>query len=275
MRSRAVDGEHIAADRARHGEGIHNEAGNRRAVIARPRRQLLGGAAIGIAMLIAYRETSRARDDEAERGDLSVAQDDRASKAVQALNGELASLRAEINSRLSSQQVTLGAYLTAVAAVTGFAVNKPDHTLLLLAIPLLAVILGSVFLSHSWTINLLGAYIRDTATPFIRCQTLNELPCWEDMLAIAGRRSPARVTTAFMTYLVFAALPAVALAATFRSARDATTSLVHIGHAYFAVWIVDLVLLVFWLMLALSNAGSFWRPINRRLTPTGGRSGGE
>jgi hypothetical protein len=112
--------------------------------------------------------------------------DDRASDAITALNGEIAALRAEINSRLSAQQVTIGAYLTATGVATGLVVNRPGHTLLLLVIPLLAAILGSAYLAHSWTINHLGAYIRDVATPFLRGRTEDALPSWEETLALVS-----------------------------------------------------------------------------------------
>jgi hypothetical protein len=180
---------------------------------------------------------------------------------VTTLNGELAALRAEINGRLSAQQVTIGAYLTAAGVVTGLVVNRPGHALLLLLVPLLAAILGCAFLAHSWTINHLGAYVRDIATPFLRVRTENALPSWEEELALAGRSSPVRGLMAGLTFVVFAATPAVALTGSYHAARTSSAKFAGIPHAWSIAWWLDLALIAIWVLLAFSNAAGFWRAL--------------
>jgi len=231
-------------------------------VTARQVWRLLAAAVAGVAAAWVYRRAGTPRAIDAGI-DGAPGDDARANGAVTTLNGELAALRAEISGRLSAQQLTIGAYLTAAGVVTGLVLNEPSQTLLLLLIPLLAAILGSAYLTHSWTINHLGGYIRDVATPFLRERTEETLPSWEEAIALAGRNSAVRALIAFLTFMVFAATSAVALAASYQAAHMSSAKLAGVPRAWSVAWWLDLVLVLVWAAMAISNATAFWRPVHR------------
>ncbi len=77
-------------------------------------------------------------------------------------------LRAEIISHQETMRNFTILYVTALGSIGGIALSTDHFSRILLMIPLLSVVLGSVVFLHGIRVSQLGLYIRDRLSPSIR-----------------------------------------------------------------------------------------------------------
>jgi hypothetical protein len=86
---------------------------------------------------------------------------------ISAALAEYTALRAEVTSRISGQDAMLNLYMTAVAAIFGFALSGHADPLILLILPPLSAAARLLYHNHNLYIKLVSAYLNDQLRPLI------------------------------------------------------------------------------------------------------------
>jgi hypothetical protein len=86
---------------------------------------------------------------------------------ISAALAEYTALRAEVTSRISGQDTMLNLYMTAVAAIFGFALSGHADLLILLVLPLLSTAARLLYHNHNMYIKLVSAYLDDQLRPLV------------------------------------------------------------------------------------------------------------
>ena len=80
---------------------------------------------------------------------------------------EYTALRSEITNRINGQDTMLNLYMTAVAAVFGFALSGHADLLILLVLPLLSAAVRLLYHNHNLYIKLVSAYLNGQLRPLV------------------------------------------------------------------------------------------------------------
>ena len=86
---------------------------------------------------------------------------------ISAALAEYTALRAEVTNRISGQDTMLNLYMTAVAAIFGFALSGHADLLILLVLPLLSTAARLLYHNHNLYIKLVSAYLNDQLRPLV------------------------------------------------------------------------------------------------------------
>jgi len=86
---------------------------------------------------------------------------------ISAALAEYTALRAEVTNRISGQDTMLTLYMTAVAAIFGFALSGHADLQILLVLPLLSAAVRLLYHNHNQYIRLLSAYLDDQLRPLV------------------------------------------------------------------------------------------------------------
>jgi hypothetical protein len=86
---------------------------------------------------------------------------------ISAALAEYTALRAEVTSRISGQDTMLNLYMTAVAALFGFALSGHADPLILLTLPLLSAAVRLLYHNHNLYIKLVSAYLNEQLRPLV------------------------------------------------------------------------------------------------------------
>lgn len=86
---------------------------------------------------------------------------------ISAALAEYTALRAEVTSRISGQDTMLNLYMTAVAAIFGFALSGHADLLILLVLPVLSTAARLLYHNHNLYIKLVSAYLNDQLRPLV------------------------------------------------------------------------------------------------------------
>jgi hypothetical protein len=86
---------------------------------------------------------------------------------IRAALAEYTALRAEVTSRISGQDTMLNLYITAAAAIFGFALSGHADPLILLVLPLLSAAVRLLYHNHNQYIKLVSAYLNDQLRPLV------------------------------------------------------------------------------------------------------------
>lgn len=86
---------------------------------------------------------------------------------ISAALAEYTALRAEVANRISGQDTMLNLYMTAVAAIFGFALSGHADLLILLVLPLLSTAARLLYHNHNLYIKLVSAYLNDQLRPLV------------------------------------------------------------------------------------------------------------
>ena len=84
---------------------------------------------------------------------------------TQVVIAEYVAVRSEITSRLAAQDVMINLFMTATAAVVGFALSDQSRLLLLLILPPLSLAVRLLYQNHNIHIGLAARYIDDELRP--------------------------------------------------------------------------------------------------------------
>jgi len=86
---------------------------------------------------------------------------------ISAALAEYTALRAEVTNRISGQDTMLNLYMTAVAAIFGFALSGHADLLILLVLPVLSTAARLLYHNHNLYIELVSAYLNDQLRPLV------------------------------------------------------------------------------------------------------------
>jgi hypothetical protein len=86
---------------------------------------------------------------------------------ISAALAEYTALRSEVTNRISGQDTMLNLYMTAVAAIFGFALSGHADLLILLIVPLLSTAARLLYHNHNLYIKLVSAYLNDQLRPLV------------------------------------------------------------------------------------------------------------
>jgi hypothetical protein len=86
---------------------------------------------------------------------------------ISAALAEYTALRAEVTNRISGQDTMINLYMTAVAAIFGFALSGHADLLILLVLPLLSAAARLLYHNHNLYIKLVSAYLNDQLRPLV------------------------------------------------------------------------------------------------------------
>ena len=86
---------------------------------------------------------------------------------ISAALAEYTALRAEVTNRISGQDTMLNLYMTAVAAIFGFALSGHADLLILLVLPLLSTAARLLYHNHNMYIKLVSAYLNEQLRPLV------------------------------------------------------------------------------------------------------------
>jgi hypothetical protein len=86
---------------------------------------------------------------------------------ISAAMAEYTALRAEVTNRITGQDTMLNLYMTAVAAIFGFALSGHADLLILLVLPLLSTAARLLYHNHNLYIKLVSAYLNDQLRPLV------------------------------------------------------------------------------------------------------------
>jgi hypothetical protein len=86
---------------------------------------------------------------------------------ISAALAEYTALRAEVTSRISGQDAMLNLYMTAVAAIFGFALSGHADPLILLILPPLSAAARLLYHNHNLYIKLVSAYLNEQLRPLV------------------------------------------------------------------------------------------------------------
>ncbi len=86
---------------------------------------------------------------------------------ISAALAEYTALRAEVTNRINGQDTMLNLYMTAVAAIFGFALSGHADLLILLVLPLLSTAARLLYHNHNPYIKLVSAYLNDQLRPLV------------------------------------------------------------------------------------------------------------
>ena len=80
---------------------------------------------------------------------------------------EYTALHAEITNRISGQDTMLNLYMTATAAIFGFALSGHANSLILLVLPLLSAAVRLLYHNHNLYIRLISSYLNNQLRPLV------------------------------------------------------------------------------------------------------------
>lgn len=115
-------------------------------------------------------------------------------RAVDVALAEFTSLRTEMAARVNIQAALVGVALTAIGVIFGLVLDKGGNTLLLLAVPPLALIVNVLHLAESHRIGLIMDYIDGELWPYLQLQ-VGHVPSWEGTV-LARQWTPSTVAVA-------------------------------------------------------------------------------
>lgn len=139
------------------------------------------------------------------------------SEAIDVLSSQFQALRAEIAARSQAQANALQLTVTALGVLGGLAFSTAGDKRMLLLIPVVAAILGLIWLDHAANIFNLGDFIKDRLIPSLKtAAAMDELPDYEAFIRVYERRRHV-ILRAFglPPFLVFVLLPVIAMVISF------------------------------------------------------------
>lgn len=86
---------------------------------------------------------------------------------ISAALAEYTALRSEVTNRISGQDTMLNLYMTAAAAIFGFALSGHADPLILLVVPLLSAAARLLYHNHNLYIKLVSSYLNDQLRPLV------------------------------------------------------------------------------------------------------------
>lgn len=106
---------------------------------------------------------------------------------IDAALAEFTALRSELITHTNTQNALVGFGLSAVGVVVGLSFSAPGRQQLLTIVPIVASVVILAYCGEAFRVISIGCYIRYRLWPFLGHRAGDDLPSWEEHVAVVER----------------------------------------------------------------------------------------